>query len=135
MDSFFHHQLQFTRFFTKKLNEQLSKVGLFQSQWSIVYYLYHNNTATLVEISNYYEVEKPTITRTVNRLEEREIIKTVPSQDKREKRIQLTDQGIEIYFEAKGIVDEFETKLIAGIPEDKMKTALHTIQLLQNKLN
>lgn len=134
MDSFFHQQLQFTRAFTKRINEQLAEVGLYQSQWSIVYYLHYYKTASLVEISNYFEVEKPTITRTVNRLEERELIEKVPSSDKRERRIQLTTKGNEIYKKAKRIVDTFENNLLDDIPKEKAEIALHTIQLLQKKL-
>lgn len=134
MESFFHLQLQFTRMFTKKLNEQLSHVGIYQSQWSIIYYLYLYGESSLVEISNYYEVEKPTITRTVNRLEERELIEKVPSLDKRERRIQLTEKGKDIYIEVKEIVDAFEENLVAGIPKEKMEATLHTIELLINNL-
>ncbi|QGS69755.1 MarR family transcriptional regulator [Oceanobacillus sp. 143] len=45
---------------------------------------------TLVEISNHLDVEKPTISRTVNRLAEQQLIEEVPSNDKRERMIQLT---------------------------------------------
>ena len=67
---FFQLNMQFTRTFRKKLNEHLFEVGLYYSQWSIVYYLKQCGSATLVEITNYLEVEKPTISRTVKRLEE-----------------------------------------------------------------
>ncbi|WP_068677233.1 MarR family winged helix-turn-helix transcriptional regulator [Oceanobacillus sp. Castelsardo] len=131
MDSFFHHQLQFTRAFTKKINEQLAKVGLYHSQWSIVFYLKHFNSATLVEISNYYDVEKPTITRTVNRLEEMGLIEKIPSTDKREKKIHLTEKGMQVYDDAKRIVDTFEQNLISEISDEDLMVTLHTIQKLK----
>ena len=70
---------------------------MYHSQWSVIYYLHISETATLVEISNYFDVEKPTITRTVNRLEELGLIKQIPGKDKRERRIQLTDLGVQMY--------------------------------------
>ena len=78
----------------------------------MVGYLLFNisETATLVEISNYFDVEKPTITRTVNRLEELGLIEQIPGKDKRERRIQLTDAGVQKYIEGQKIVDEFEYK-------------------------
>ena len=126
--------MQFTRSFTKKINEQLKGIGLYQSQWSIVYYLKQFGPATIVEISQYLDVEKPTISRTVDRLEQRELVKRIPTRDKRERRIGLTEKGIDIYKEAKKAVAEFEQNLLDGISEEDRETTARTIQLLREKL-
>src|SRR6476620_8241188 len=115
-NEFFHHYLQVSRTFTKKLNVQLSKINMYHAQWSVIYYLDISETATLVEISNYFDVEKPTITRTVNRLEELGLIEQIPGKDKRERRIQLTDSGVQKYEEGQRIVDEFEQNIMKDIP-------------------
>ncbi|WP_158595097.1 MarR family winged helix-turn-helix transcriptional regulator [Oceanobacillus piezotolerans] len=132
--NFFHQQLQFTRTFTKKLNEQLKKAGIFHSQWLIVFYLKQFETATLVEISNYLNVEKPTITRTVHRLEEQELIKKIPSNDKRERRIMLTEKGIKVFEEAKQVVDEFERKLLEDLSSQDLNATENTIKHLIERL-
>ena len=132
-NEFFHHYLQVSRTFTKKLNEQLSKIDLYHSQWSVIYYLHTAETATLVEISNYFDVEKPTITRTVNRLEDIGLIEQIPGKDKRERRIQLTDSGIQKYIEGQQIVDEFEQNIMKDIPESNRENTRQTLlQLLKN---
>ncbi|WP_158591753.1 MarR family winged helix-turn-helix transcriptional regulator [Oceanobacillus halophilus] len=133
--SFFHQHLQFSRSFTKKLNEQLAEVGLYHSQWLLIYYLKEFETATLVDISNYLDVEKPTITRTVNRLEERGLIRKVPSKDRRERRIGLTEKGNEVYGEAGKVVKSFEQSLMEGMQETEIVSTIRTIQLLKKKLN
>ncbi|UJL47180.1 MarR family transcriptional regulator [Virgibacillus sp. NKC19-16] len=132
--AFFHQHLQFTRSFTKKLNEHLAEVGLYHSQWLIVYYLKLYETSTLVEISSYLHVEKPTISRTVKRLEELQLIEKIATTDKRERRIRLTEKGIHVYEEAIQIVSKFEQALMDGIPEGDKETTLRTIQLLKEKL-
>ncbi|AXN41748.1 MarR family transcriptional regulator [Peribacillus butanolivorans] len=126
--------MQFSRSFTKKLNEQLAKVDLFHSQWLIVYYLNQYGCSTLVEISNYLDVEKPTVTRTVNRLEERKLIEQIPGKDKRERRIQLTESGERTYQEAKKVVEEFELQLMSGLAEEDRETTLRTLLFLKEKL-
>ena len=132
-NDFFHHFLQVSRTFTKKLNEQLSKINMYHSQWSVIYYLHMSKTATLVEISNYFDVEKPTITRTVNRLEELGLIEQIPGKNKRERRIQLTDAGVQKYIEGQKIVDEFEYNIMNDIPEaDREKTRQTLLQLQKN---
>lgn len=132
--SFFHQNLQFSRLFTKKLNEQLIAVGIYHSQWAIVYYLKRLGPSTLVEISQYINVEKPTVSRTVDRLEKSELIEKIPSKDKRERRIQLTNKGIEVYHEAIVIVEAFEQKLMEEIPQADMEITYRTIQHLMGKL-
>lgn len=132
--SFFHEQLQFTRLFKKKLNERLAEVGLFHSQWLLVYCLKQYGTATLVEISNYLNVEKPTISRTVNRLEEQQLIETIPTKDKRERRIKLTEKGIQIYEEAIQVVNTFEQNLMEDIEPHDRETVFRTIQVLTERL-
>ncbi|WP_285767983.1 MarR family transcriptional regulator [Peribacillus sp. SI8-4] len=133
-DGFFHHNLQFSRSFTKKLNEQLAKVDLFHSQWLIVFYLNQYGCSTLVEISNYLDVEKPTVTRTVNRLEERDLIEQVPGKDKRERRIQLTESGVRTFHEAKKVVEEFERQLMSGMAQEDLEVTQRTLMFLKEKL-
>ncbi|MFD1448428.1 MarR family winged helix-turn-helix transcriptional regulator [Oceanobacillus profundus] len=131
---FFQLNMQFTRTFRKKLNEHLVEVGLYYSQWSIVYYLKQCGSATLVEITNYLEVEKPTISRTVKRLEEQQFIERLPSEDKRERKMQLTKKGLEMYEKAYDVVNKFEQSLLAEIPETEMEASFRTIQQLRDKL-
>lgn len=131
---FFQQTMQFTRLFRKRLNEEINKVGLYYSQWSIVYFLKQNGSATLVEISEHLTVEKPTVTRTVKRLEEHRVIEEVPTEDKREKRIQLSTKGHETYEKAYEIVVKFEKSLMKEIEQEDIETTYRTIQRFKNKL-
>ena len=135
VNPFFHEQLQFTRSFKKKLNEKLSVAELFHSQWLVLYSINKEQSVTLVEISDYLDVEKPTISRTVKRLEEQDLVDTIPSEDKRERRLQLTEKGLERYKEGHEIVTRFEQGLIMDIPDEDAKTTLEMIQKLKEKLN
>lgn len=133
-NEFFHHYLQVSRMFTKKLNERLSTIDMYHSQWSVMFYLNRSGTATLVEISKYYDVEKPTITRTVNRLEELGLIEQIPGKDKRERRIQLTDAGVQKYKEGQEIVDDFERNVMKNIPDNDREKTREILLLLQKTL-
>ena len=120
--------------FTKQLNDQLAQHNLFHSQWAIIYYLKHHGPSTLVDISNYLNVEKPTITRTVTRLEERVLIEQIPSDNKREKRIQLSGAGEEIYNSSIRTVSRFEQSVLTGISEDEMQMTMEVLNKMQIQL-
>lgn len=131
---FFHQYLQVSRSFTKNLNEQLAAHGIFHSQWAIIHFLKRNGPATLSEIVHYLNVEKPTVTRTVSRLEERKLIAQIDSTDKRLKRIDLTKSGEEMYALCKETVMYYEKKVLAGVTEDELKIAMNVIQKMQKQL-
>ena len=134
IETFFHQQLQFTRSFKKKLNEELAVTGLFHSQWLVLYCIKKQQSITLVEISNYLDVEKPTVSRTVKRLEEQGLVETIPSEDKRERPMRLSTMGHESFEMAREIVSRFEAELIAGISDADLVTILNTMQKFSGKM-
>ncbi|WP_346931214.1 MarR family transcriptional regulator, partial [Clostridium sp.] len=87
----------FQRFFSlyrplvSKLNELLGEYNLSYSLWQVIYYLKNNGPSSLVDIANYYNIEKPSVTRRVNSLEEKLMVRAISSKDKREKIIELTE--------------------------------------------
>ncbi|MEN1970378.1 MarR family transcriptional regulator [Lentibacillus sp. N15] len=118
--------------FENRLNVQLNKHNLHRAQWTILYYLYNNGPTTLVEISNYQGVEKPTTTRTFARLEELGYVEQMPGKDKREKRMRLTEHGRNIYEHVRVTIDQFEEENLKGISEEEQ---LKTIQIMEEIRN
>ncbi|MEK5440521.1 MULTISPECIES: MarR family winged helix-turn-helix transcriptional regulator [unclassified Fredinandcohnia] len=131
---FFQQLTQLYRPFESKLNVELGKHQLYRAQWSILYYIVNFGSPTLVEISNYLGVEKPTVTRTINRLEELGYVENIPGKDKREKRMQLTDLGKKVYLEVRETVDEFEKELIEGVSEKELLQAIQIMKTIRNNL-
>ncbi|WP_342769256.1 MarR family transcriptional regulator [Peribacillus asahii] len=131
---FFHQFTLLYRPFENKLNILLSQHQIQRAQWTILYYLSLNGSITLVELSNYLSVEKPTITRTINRLEELGYVQQIPSKDKREKRIQLTDRGKEVYKHVRITIDQFEKDILKGVSEQEQLNAIHIMKEIHNNL-
>ncbi|WP_374104003.1 MarR family winged helix-turn-helix transcriptional regulator [Bacillus sp. ISL-18] len=125
---FFHQLLMMYRPFENRLNVHLAEHQLYRAQWSILYYLAQHGTATLVELSHYMSVEKPTITRTISRLEELGYVEHVPGKDKREKRMQLSDAGKKVYQDVRVTIDQYEQEILAGITEQQQ---IETIQIME----
>lgn len=134
MEGFFQRYLSLYRPLISKLNELLSDHGLSYSLWQVIFYLNNNGPSTLVEIANYYNVEKPTITRRVHRLEEMQIIKPIPSEDRREKIIQLTDLGKEIYRTCRIKITDLENHVMEGITKEEQLAAYHIFPKLQENI-
>ncbi len=120
--------------FENNLNIQLNKHDLHRAQWSILYYLNNYGSATLVELANYQSVEKPTITRTIARLEELGYVEHVPSKDKREKRMQLTELGKKVYSEVRVTIDQYEQEILKGITEEEQLAAIRIMGEIRNNI-
>ena len=132
--TFFHQFILLYRPFEHHLNIQLGKHHLHRAQWSTLYYLFNTGSATLVELSNYQSVEKPTVTRTINRLEELGYVEHLPGKDKREKRMQLTELGRNIYMEVRMTIDQFEQDILKGISEEEQLKTIRIMEEIQKNL-
>ena len=131
---FFQQLLLLYRPFENNLNIQLNKHDLHRAQWSILYYLNNYGSATLVELANYQSVEKPTITRTIARLEELGYVEHVPSKDKREKRMRLTELGEKVYSEVRVTIDQYEQDILKGITEEEQLSAIRIMGEIRNNI-
>ncbi|MFB7640966.1 MarR family winged helix-turn-helix transcriptional regulator [Peribacillus butanolivorans] len=131
---FFQELLLLYRPFENNLNIQLNKHNLHRAQWSILHYLSNYGSATLVELANYQSVEKPTITRTITRLEELGYVEHVPSKDRREKRMQLTELGTKIYSDVRVTIDQYEQDILTGISEEEQLAAIRIMSEIRNNI-
>lgn len=86
----FHEIHQKSRLSIKEVNEALKEFELYSSQWSILFCLKQFGSMTQKEIWQYMNVEAPTVTRTIVRLEESGWIFRREGHDKRERIVQLS---------------------------------------------
>lgn len=131
---FFHQLLLMYRPFENRLNVHLAEHQLYRAQWTILYYLANNGTATLVELSHYMSVEKPTVTRTMTRLEELGYVEHVVGKDKREKRMQLSAAGQKIYQDIRVTIDQFEQEILEGITEKEQIDAIRIMGIIRDNI-
>ncbi|WP_238900913.1 MarR family transcriptional regulator [Clostridium sp. YIM B02500] len=130
----------FQRFFSlhrpliSKLNELLGEYDLSYSLWQVILYLKNNQPSSLVDIANYYNIEKPSITRRVQRLEERLIVKTISGKDRREKIIELTEIGEKLYDVCRERITQLENDVVKGISEDDKIITFETLPKIQKNI-
>lgn len=134
MEGFFQRYLCLYRKLITELNALMGPYELSYSLWLVLYYIKNNGPSTLVEISNYYEVEKPTITRRVQRLEELQMVEQIPGKDKREKVMGLTALGEEVYQECRGKITDLEYSIMEGISENEQMTTFKTLPKLKENI-
>jgi MarR family transcriptional regulator, transcriptional regulator for hemolysin len=133
LEGFFQQYLRVYRPLITRLNELMVTYGLSYSLWQVIYYIKNNGPSTLVDISNQYGVEKPTITRRVHRLEELQIVKQIPGKDRREKVIQLTEIGEELYKDCREKITDLEYRIMEDIDKKEQLILFQTLpKIMEN---
>ena len=112
----------------------MSTYDLSYSLWQVIFYIKNNGPSTLIDIANNYNVEKPTITRRVHRLEELQMVKQIPGMDRREKVIQLTEAGEEIYQACRKKITALEKSVMAGIENDEQMITFQTLPKIRENI-
>ncbi len=79
-------------------------------------------------------VEKPTVTRTINRLEELGYVEHIPGKDKREKRMQLSESGKQVYQDVRVTIDRYEQEILEGITEQEQIEAIRIMEEIRKNI-
>lgn len=119
---------QQTRLLAKEINNRLSDHGLYSSQWSIIFTLNRFGPMTQTAIWKYLNVEAPTITRTLSRMEKNGWIIRKQGNDKRERIIELTNFAKKEFKYVRKEMDQFETEVLEDLSKEE-KEQLKTLLL------
>jgi len=131
MNLLIHELFQKSRFLTQEVNHTLKGFNLFASQWSVLYCIQRHNEMTLTQIWKYLNVEAPTITRTVNRLEELGWIEICSGKDRREKVVKLSNQALQQFPAIKAAMSEFEDQMVAGLSKEEEVLLFELLQKIK----
>lgn len=134
-NNLFHSINQFTRHFSKALNEALVPLGLYAAQWTIIYLLKTKGPATQKDLSQYLGVEAPTMTRTLARMEKSGWINRIAGvNDKREKQIELTPSAIDRFDTWYEAVKQCEDKVLQHISQQEKADMITIIRKMSDHL-
>lgn len=130
----FHLINQTSRQFSKAFNEKFVPSGLYLAQWTVLRYLHLHGSSSQVQMSSYLNVEAPTMTRTLARLEKLGLIERKEGQDRRQKLIQLTPLALKkapVWLEE---VQSFTNPIYNQISEEELQITLRVLTKLQQEL-
>lgn len=131
MNPFFHIYFQQYRFLINHLNEALKEHGLYSSQWTILFLLKKEGPMTLTAIWKYLNVEAPTITRTVSRLETLGLVRREEGADRREKIVHLTEAALLLMPKVEDTVLKFEAEMTKNLTEEEIAQIIHLLEKMK----
>ncbi len=125
-----HQLFQTVRIITKGLNKNLEPHEIYSSEWSIITTLKKNESMTQGALASYLNIEPPAVSKSLAKLEQKGLIMRIPGDDKREKKVILTEKAEDQYLTWNQIVGHHRKAILANLSEEKQKevtTLLKTI--------
>jgi len=132
---FFNQYRLMYRPFINQVNVQLEEYQLYSSQWAVLRLLNDKGRHSFVEIAHYMSIEKPSVTRFVQKLVELGYVETVAGKDKREKLVQLTTYGEEIVQEIKAHLRPLFEQALTGVSRQEIEIATQVLTKICENIN
>ena len=134
MQGIFARLMTIHRPLISQLNMLLGEHDLSYSLWQVMYCIKAKGPSSLVEIASYYCIEKPGISRSVYQLEERFLVETIPSKDRREKVIRLSERGEELYNICRTEITKLEHSVMKDISNEAQQILFDTLPCIRERL-
>lgn len=136
LDDALIRQLHVTvRAFTKGVNEALKPLNLYSSEWTVLNFVAKHDSFPQSDIAAALEIEGAAISKTLSKMEQKGLIVRTSSQDKREKRISLTEKGRELYPLAAQAAGSHRSAVLAGLSRDDRRQMLFFIQSMLDHIH
>ncbi|THF47139.1 MarR family winged helix-turn-helix transcriptional regulator [Allorhizobium terrae] len=107
------------RLLRKRFEQHAKDIGLTRTQWQTLAYLARCEGTNQVSLAELLEIEPITLARVVDKLCERELIeRRADSNDRRVKRLYLTDVSRPLLSEIRALGDATRAEALEGVSDD-----------------
>ncbi|BAQ08860.1 transcriptional regulator [Bacillus sp. OxB-1] len=130
----FYEYAMLHRPYMNELNAQLAPFHLSLPLWLMMRVLYHEGEHTISGLSKKRNVEKPTTTKMVQRLEELQLVDARSGSDRRTKNLYLTEHGLEVSRQVEGKISRYQESLLEGVSEEERLLVAQVLQNISKKI-
>jgi len=126
--------LRCARLLSDEINTILLPHQLNYSLWQVLYVIQLKEGCTSIDIAEYLNVSKPSIAKRIHALMQLEVLEQVDTEDKRQKKLILSQKGIQLFQICSEKMDVFEQQLLFSLDQDMQKITLTTLHTLMDHL-
>ena len=115
------------RAITKLYEEVLRPSGLRATQFSLLMATRVMGPVTVVKLAQVMVMDRTTLTRNLQILEKRGLISIKPGEDRREREVNLTAEGMEALTKAMPLWEEAQNRVKKGLGEERLHNLLRDL--------
>jgi DNA-binding MarR family transcriptional regulator len=102
-------------------------------QWTVLLYLWEKDGVTQQELCNATYKDKPSMTRLINNMEHRNLVKRVPNKkDLRVNQIYLTETGKGMEMKARAIASKTLKDALKGLTREELEVSQNALRKIFN---
>ncbi|MEZ4562211.1 MAG: MarR family transcriptional regulator [Thermomicrobiales bacterium] len=117
--------------FHARLEAALADYGVTVAQWSVLITVYREDAVTPLEIARFIDVDPGSLTRLLDRMEDKGLIGRLPVDgDRRSIRIALTPHAAALTPRLAALADANDAALLAALPESEIQDFRHALARL-----
>ncbi|WP_029685846.1 transcriptional regulator SlyA [Tatumella saanichensis] len=119
------------------IDNRLKPLGLTQTLWVTL----HNISQlppeqSQIQLAKAIGVEQPSLVRTLDQLEKKGLISRTPcAEDRRAKRITLTDKATPVIQELEGVINRSREDILQGLSDTEINTMISLISRLEKNIS
>lgn len=130
----------FTNLINKKmvyyLNSQLAFFDITAEQWQVLLNLSQQNNINQKVLSEIVKKDQPTLTRMLDILERKSLVKRQASKDDRRSFcIEITEKGLELTKKLVPYIEDIFKKILDGISEEQLNIYLNVLNQIDENIN
>lgn len=123
------------RLLRKQFDQRARTIGLTRAQWQVLAYLSHNQGINQSGLADLLEIEPITLSRHIDKMEEAGWVERRPdASDRRVRLLFLTPSADRVLDELRGIGGCLLDEVLQGIPPDRTKVVIETLQHIRATL-
>jgi|TARA_B100000809_G_scaffold222165_1_gene230958 DNA-binding MarR family transcriptional regulator len=126
-----------SRLMRTTFDRRAKSIGLTRSQWWVLVHLYRRDGLVQAELAEILEIERPTLGRLLDRLENKGWLRRqADPKDRRVKRVYLTDEVKPAMKSLRRIAGDLRQQVLEGLNKDEREQLVDTlIHMKTNLLN
>lgn len=109
----------------------LAEHGVTVAQWSVLITVYREDAVTPLEIARFIDVDAGSLTRLLDRMEDKDLIRRLPVDgDRRSIRIALTPQAVALAPRLAALADANDAACFAALADEELRDLRHALARL-----
>ena len=116
-------------------DRELAPLGITRSQWWVLAFISRNDGLQQTRLANELDVGKVALGSLIDRLEASGFVeRRADGKDRRVKRVFLTEAARELIGKIQPLNDQFNAKILEGIPREDLELTSRTLYTMKQKL-
>ena len=125
-----------SRLMRRVYDRRVEPLGLTRAQWRVLVHLYRREGVSQTELAAILEIEKPTLGRLVDKLEEKGWVeRRIDERDQRARRLAVTDTVRPMIERMKILAETVNEDSMAGLAAEQERRFIETLLAVKSNLN